>query len=129
MYEFKLCEFATKLNESKSDWIYIGNFLDDFYRNSTTNLERTEMISSEPKWLDSQSMYVKAFCSAMVCQIAVQYKIKIPAWAYDRKYFNLKEPHFAMNAKGNLRLVLLRESPKHFRERNIFTTANVLTRV
>ena len=116
----KISEFSSKLGTDE-DWIYIGDFLDYFYSNPSAD------SLDEPVWTN-QSDYTKSFISAMAAQLAFNYGFKIPKWTKDEKYI-LKEPHFAMNAKGNLRLVLLAESPKFFRDRNIYTTDNVLGRV
>ena len=69
-----------------------------------------------------------AFIYAMVNKLEVDYNLDTPNWVYNDEYFKLSTPHFAMDAKGDLRLLLLVESPKQFRMRNIFTTANVLSR-
>jgi len=49
-------------------------------------------------------------------------------WVFKEKYF-LKEPMFALNAKGDLRTILLVESPNEFLVRNIFVSNNCLQRV
>jgi len=55
-------------------------------------------------------------------------ELEPPAWVFKEKYF-LKDPMFALDAKGMLRLVLLVESPNEFVVRNIFVTENCLQRV
>ena len=108
-------------------WFAIGNYLDEFYY-SMSNEQRQEVLNEEPEWFDGAGEYEKAFIVAMVNKLAVDYNLDTPSWVYKDEYFQLKTPHFAMNAKGDLRLLLLVESPKQFRMRNIFTTANVLSR-
>lgn len=108
-------------------WFAIGNYLDEFYY-AMTDKQRQDVLDEEPIWLEGIGLYEKTFISAMVNKLAVDYNLKTPEWVYKDEYFELKVPHFAMDAKGDLRLVLLVESPKQFRMRNIFTTANVLSR-
>ncbi len=123
-----LKEMCENLGSDESmNWIYIGDFLDE-YRFTECNKAKFEMLKDEPYWTD-QSEYTKTFISAMATKLAVDCDMDPPMWVYDEKYFKLWPPHFALDAKGDLRLVLLAESPKEFRERNIFTTENVLNRV
>lgn len=123
-----LRDICANFNDDESmNWIYIGDFLDE-YRFTESSKLKFEMLKDEPCWTD-QSEYIKTFISAMATKLAVDCDMDPPMWVYDEKYFKLWPPHFAMNAKGDLRIVLLAESPKEFRERNIFTTENVLNRV
>lgn len=114
-------------NDRDDMWFAIGNYLDEFYY-SLSKEERQIVLNEEPVWYDGVGDYEKAFFSAMVNKLAVDYNLQTPAWVYNDEYFQLEKPHFAMDAKGDLRLVLLVESPKQFRMRNIFTTSNVLSR-
>lgn len=101
--------------------------MDEFYY-ALNNEQRQEVLNEEPVWFTGVGEYEMAFVSAMVNKLAVDYDLITPTWVYNDEYFQLKEPHFAMGAKGDLRLLLLVESPKQFRMRNIFTTSNVLSR-
>ena len=108
-------------------WFTIGNYLDEFYY-TLSNEQRQLVLDEEPEWFVGAGEYEKAFISAMVNKLAVDYNLDTPEWVYKEECFKLYPPHFAMDAKGDLKLVLLVESPKQFRMRNIFTTANVLSR-
>lgn len=108
-------------------WFAIGNYLDEFYY-ALDDKERQEVVNEEPVWFEGVGVYEKTFISAMVNKLEVDYDLITPDWVYNKEYFELYPPHFAMNAQGDLKLVLLIESPKQFRMRNIFTTANVLSR-
>ena len=108
-------------------WFAIGNYLDEFYY-ALNDEQRRIVLDEEPEWYDDAGKYEMAFISAMVNKLAIDYNLETPLWVYDIKYFELAKPHFAMDAKGDLRLILLVESPKQFRMRNIFTTSNVLGR-
>ena len=109
-------------------WFAIGNYLDEFYY-SLDNEQRHIILNEEPEQFEGVPLkYEMAFIYAMVNKLEVDYNLDTPSWVYKDKYFQLKTPHFAMNAKGDLRIVLLVESPKQFRMRHIFTTSNVLSR-
>ena len=114
-------------NDRSRMWTGVGDFLDRFY-NILTDKERHNVLHKEPKWYEGVDIYDKTFISAMVEKLAIDYNLDVPKWTYNKEYFEMEKPHFAMNAKGDLRLILLKESPKPFRMRNIYTTANVLDR-
>lgn len=70
----------------------------------------------------------KSVIAATVDQLCSMNKITPPDWVFDRRTY-LDKPVFAMNATGNLRVVLLNESPEWFRSRNLFVSENFLGRV
>lgn len=109
-------------------WEYFGDFLDYFYNNNTSSEERKELVKQEPKKYDSISDFTYCFVAASVHRLCNLYRIDSPKWVWDSKY-TLDEPHFSINAIGNLRLVLIKESPVEFKMRNIFTSSNTLDRV
>ena len=113
---------------SEELWYFLGNFLDNFYRCSTSETERHNMIKDEPPFADCVSQRDKAFVAGMAHKLCEDYHVKKPLWMFKDEYF-LKEPYFSNDAQNELRLVLLRESPAQFRIRNIFTSANTLDRV
>ncbi|NTZ20783.1 hypothetical protein EXW96_25680 [Paenibacillus sp. JMULE4] len=106
--------------------IHTGNFLDEFYRSD--NEKRKQMVEQEPAFYPNLALHILPFLAGMAEKLCNDYNLECPAWVYRPQYY-LKEPVFWMEAKGNLRLVLLVESPIEFRLRNIFTSANSLTRV
>lgn len=111
----------------ESFWYYFGDFLDYFYNIDTSFEDRVRAITAEPLF-DRVSDKDKAFIAASVHKLAIDYSLPRPEWIFDKQYF-LKEPYFSNNAKGELRLVLLAESPLPFRIRNIYTSENTLSRV
>lgn len=115
----------TSQNE-RSFEIHTGNFLDEFYRSS--NDQRKKMVEKEPSYYPSLAPHILPFLAGMTEKLCNDYNLDCPAWIYRPQYY-LKEPTFWMEAKGDLRLVLLVESPIEFRLRNIFTSGNSLTRV
>jgi len=107
-------------------FIYFGNFLDDFYR--VTSREKADMVREEPPWPENLPAHKMAFLAGAVEKLCLDHKIQAPAWTGKNKYV-LKEPHFALNAKGDLRIALLVESPPEFKARNVFVSENCLERV
>lgn len=106
--------------------IFFGDFLDEFYRSSET--KRIEMVKDEPESFENVPLQTYAFLAGAVEKLCNDSELEPPDWVFKEKYF-LKDPMFALDAKGMLRLVLLVESPNEFVVRNIFVTENCLQRV
>jgi hypothetical protein len=106
--------------------IHIGNFLDAFYK-ADIDLKK-EMISEEPEEYIEVKMETYAFIAGAVDKLCSEYNIDKPEWIYKEKYI-LSEPHFPDYVKGKARIWLCLETPAPFRLRNVFVSANVLTRV
>lgn len=106
--------------------IHVGNFLDEFYR--CDRKTRTRMVEREPQHGEKLAPHMLPFLAGMVHKLCNDYGVDCPTWVHKEKYI-LKEPYFPLNATGNLRQLLIEESPEEFRTRNIFTTDNCLTRV
>lgn len=120
-------EIAYGANLNLSDFaIHTGNFLNDFYRSDQE--KRRQMVEQEPDHYDQLPAHLLPFLAGMVHKLCNDYDLDCPDWVHKDKY-SLPEPHFAFNAKGNLRIILLVESPVEFKIRNIFVTANTLSRV
>lgn len=116
-------------NNEKADFdILFGDFLDYFYSPRRTDEERYNLIKDEPVRYDNISRKDYAFLAATAHSLALEYGLKVPDWVADEFYF-LEDPYFALDAKGDLRIVLLLESPPCFRIRNLFVSENVLSRV
>lgn len=84
-------------------------------------------FEEEPDWKDL-TVETVAYIVATCHYVARREGIKVQRWFFKDRYF-LKKPLFALNAKGMLRVILLKESPKEYRIRNIFVSANVMDRV
>lgn len=108
-------------------WLYLGNLIDHFNGYSLTDEERYKLIEKEPKCYPSFEDWQYAFIAGAVQKMCAPLLFYSPPWVYKDKYF-LKEPHFSLNSKGGLQAILLFESPKEFRMRNVFTSANTLDR-
>ncbi len=100
----------------------IANFLDRFKNDPTP-----EMLSEEPPILReilNDNGFADAYAAAAhLCQL---HGIPFPSWV-DKNSRRLKSPWFAAKSH-NLRMILLQESPAAFRIRNIFVSANALSR-
>lgn len=112
-------------NDVEQFAIHCGNFLDEFYRAS--NEQRKLMVEREPEEHPSFPDYMLPFLAAMVHKLSNDYDAQCPAWVHRDQYI-MKEPHFWLHAKGNLRLALLAESPVEFKIRNLYVTENTLSR-
>jgi hypothetical protein len=110
----------------KAQWLVFGDYLDELYR-IDPSVNQDDLFADEPDWgaLDKRSA---AFYAAAAHQLANTLGTKAPKWAMKPEYF-LEEPYFSLDAQGPLRLVLIAESPKQFRQRNIFVSANTLARI
>ena len=106
---------------------YIGDFLDFFYQEQRTEADRLLLIEDEPIEYENIPKWQYSYIAAMVHSLCLKYNLNWPIWALNKKYV-LSEPYFAMDAKGDLRLILILESPYPFRARNMFAESNTLSR-
>ena len=103
------------------------NFLDVFY--ATTKTRRARLLAEEPEMLRpvlKDGGVADAYLAALANYLASQFKIKPPLWAHtahrlpDKPWFALSHP--------DARVWLITQSPAAFRERNLFISADALTR-
>lgn len=119
-----LAEVAAWSTDSREFSFHFADFLDQFY------LERRgEMLSEEPSRLAKRVTdgdVADAYLAAAAVALARLIQVDPPAWAWreDRK---LRKPWFASPGPA-IRATLLLESPAPFRERNLFVSANALSR-
>ena len=100
-------------------------FLDEFQMQPAPS-----RIQAEPMRLGSVSSdgeRYDAFLAATAETLAAAHGFAAPAWVWQEAR-KLHRPWFALPWKG-LRAVLLLESPAAFRSRNLFVSANALSRV
>jgi hypothetical protein len=86
-------------------------------------------LAEEPRRLTgilNDEGYADAYLAAMAEHLAAQYRFPVPAWCRNPER-SLPEPHFAFKTPEG-RMFLLVESPTAFRVRNIFISAEGLTR-
>ena len=106
--------------------IVFNNFIIDLYKNSN---KYKDFLKIEPDWKKLDQKSISLIVSSMYhLARKTEWKMKVYPWMLDEKFI-LKEPYFALNAKGMLKVILLQESPKDFRRNNIYVSANVLEKV
>ncbi|MFU8892399.1 MAG: hypothetical protein ACNA8L_02115 [Luteolibacter sp.] len=112
------------VNEPDDFHYAIANFLDRFKNDPTL-----EMVSEEPPTLrdllDDNGL-ADAYAAAAAAHLCQLHGIPFPSWV-DKKSRRMNRPWFAAKSH-NLRMILLQESPTAFRIRNLFVSANALSR-
>lgn len=119
-----LKQLAEQVRDGRPPEIELGDFLDSFYRRPTA-----DAVSEEPLLLQGSHPHgaiLDAFGAATAEHLCRRFGLPIPAWVYERSRY-LDRPFFAMDAPS-FRATLLLESPVEFRSRNLFVTANALSR-
>jgi len=119
-----LKEVAEAARGEKSFSYPLRDFLDGFYADP-----KPEKLFDEPPLLiDSikDEGLADAYLAAVCDQLCRQYRFRRPSWIRKSRRV-LKKPYFAAKTHG-LRMIYLQESPPAFRERNIFVSANTLSR-
>lgn len=108
-------------------WL-IGDLLDDFRQRRVTPEEKIALVRDSPVWLETEK---HADCNAYLAAVAEtlcrEAGLPPPAWTELACCF-LKRPWFACGLE-TLKALLLVESPVPFRRRNLFVSANALSRV
>ncbi|SKB01582.1 hypothetical protein SAMN02745166_03408 [Prosthecobacter debontii] len=87
------------------------------------------LLQEEPALLDARLQdggVADAYLAAAAAWLSHQHGISAPDWAQESKRI-LEIPFFAAKTHG-LRMILLQESPAEFRVRNLFVSANALSR-
>lgn len=109
----------------RDDFSYaLRNFLDRFYYEPSL-----EQIEEEPSLLRDtlhDDGLADAYVASTVASLCQKYFLPQPAWV-DQKCRIKKTPWFAAKSP-NLKAILLQESPAAFRVRNLFVSANALSR-
>lgn len=102
----------------------LGDFLDAFYRRPCL-----EALLMEPILLANGSpdgAMLDAFLAAVAHDLANKQGWDAPSWTFGESRY-LRRPFFPIRAAA-FRATLLLESPPPFRARNLFVTANALSR-
>lgn len=109
----------------QSDFSYaIKNFLDRFKTNPDPSL-----LSDEPALLSpslGDGGYADAFVASTAAYLCQVHNFEAPAWV-NAKCRIMPIPWFAAKSP-NMKAILLQESPAAFRVRNLFVSANALSR-
>lgn len=119
-----LTQVAAAATDGRAFAYAIAEFVDQF------RLERrVEMLADEPERLASRyegGDVGDAYLAAVAVSLAREIGQSPPAWAWAESR-KLRRPWFAHPGDA-LRATLLAESPAPFRERNLFVSANALSR-
>ena len=105
----------------------LGDLLDDFRQRCSTSEDKLALVRETPIWLDVEA---HADCNAYLAAVAEtlcrEASLPPPAWTESPLCY-LHRPWFAGGLE-TLKAILLVESPVPFRRRNLFVSANALTR-
>jgi hypothetical protein len=102
----------------------IGNLMDDFRAHCSTAQERMALVSEQP--FSSGQPETDAYFAALAESLCREFGMCPPTWTEQPAYY-LKRPWFAGGLES-LKAILLAESPAAFRRRNLFVSANALSR-
>lgn len=102
----------------------IGNLLDDFRARCPTAQERRALMDEPP--VSTGQPETDAYLAALAESLCREFGMRPPAWTEEPAYY-LKRPWFAGGLES-LKAILLAESPAAFRRRNLFVSANALSR-
>lgn len=120
----KLCDSLSHVADPSEFSYAIRNFLDRFKSNPDPSL-----IADEPALLASilnDGGYADAFAASTTAYLSQVHGLKAPSWV-NTKSRMMQIPHFAAKSP-NMKAILLQESPAAFRVRNLFVSANALSR-
>lgn len=117
---------VAEITRQEGHWSYpLRDFLDGFQAEPAW-----EKLADAPAFLvdDLQDDgLADAYLAAVADSLCRLHRYRKPEWIVSPSR-TLKKPWFAAETHG-LRMIYLQESPSAFRERNIFVSANTLTRV
>ncbi|MCL2009963.1 MAG: hypothetical protein FWG71_05385 [Synergistaceae bacterium] len=117
---------SKETNAGGDFYILLGDFLDAFYKAPSD--VQAQMIRESPEDMGRQEYL--PFLASTAHKLALDYELEPPRWAFEKRcYLPGRNPHFACNAKGSLRLHFMYKSPSEFKHRNLFVDENVLARV
>lgn len=127
-----LRELSQKVKSEISAGIFpdylLGDFIDDFRQRAKSEEEKLALVKENPEPIQSKEFKdVDAYLAAVTEYLCREAGLPPPDWTEKPEYF-LKEPWFAGGLE-NLKAILLVESPIPFRRRNLFVSANAMTRV
>ncbi len=107
---------------------FLGDFIDDFRHRAKSKEEKSALVREKPEPIQSEEFKdVDAYLAAVAEYLCREAGLSPPAWTEGPEYF-LPKPWFAGGLE-NLKAILLVESPIPFRRRNLFVSANAMTRV
>jgi len=102
----------------------LRDFLDGFY--TAPSLEKIREEPAKLALILRDDGLADAYLAAVCDHLCRQYRFAHPDWTKTSTRI-LYTPHFAAKTHG-LRMIYLQESPTAFKQRNIFVSANALSR-
>ena len=121
-----ISNISKKTNDGGDFYLLLGDFLDAFYKAPPD--VQAQMISKSPEDMGRQELV--PFLASTAHKLANDYELEPPRWTFEKRCFLPgRRPHFACNAKDNLRLLFMYKAPAEFKHRNLFVDENVLSRV
>jgi len=104
-----------------------GDLLDDFRQRCRTPEEKLVLVGEAPEWIESAAhAEVNAYLASVAETLCREASLTPPAWTESPRCY-LARPWFAGGLES-LKAILLAESPVAFRRRNLFVSANALSR-
>ncbi|HEV7401996.1 MAG TPA: hypothetical protein VGO11_03685 [Chthoniobacteraceae bacterium] len=120
-----LAEVAECSDNAEHFSLSFRDFLDGFYPDPSDEKLRDE--PADLRAILNDDGYANAYLAATAEYLARCYKLTVPRWSMNPARI-VDRPRFAMKTHAG-RMFLLLESPPEFRARNIFISADALTRV
>ncbi|MEW6186362.1 MAG: hypothetical protein AB1585_11565 [Thermodesulfobacteriota bacterium] len=106
----------------------LGDFLDDFRLRAKSREAKSALVKEKPESIQIEGFKdADAYLAAVAEYLCREAGLPPPTWTEEPEFF-LHEPWFAGGLE-NLKAILLVESPVPFRRRNLFVSANAMTRV
>lgn len=120
-----LATVAKRTMEGSEFRLELADFLDEFY----TEPSNAALIDAPLRMAGKvESGHRKdVYLAAVAEHLARQYHCRPGEWIFAEDLY-LEKPAFAYQSRSG-RIFLLKESPPAFKSRNLFVTANVLSRV
>lgn len=108
-------------------FLLIGDFLDDFRQRCATPEEKLALVGEAPERIgDGAHAEVNAYLASVAETLCREASLDPPCWTEAPEYY-LPRPWFAGGLES-LKAILIAESPVAFRRRNLFVSANALSR-
>lgn len=104
-----------------------GDLLDDFRQRCRRPEQKLALVHEAPEWIESADYAeTNAYLASVAEALCREASLPPPDWTESPRCF-LKRPWFAGGLES-LKAILLAESPVAFRRRNLFVSANALSR-
>lgn len=125
-------EAVRQLEVGVPSYVVMGDFLDEFYRSPLS--EKQAFLDREPPASSALEKVMAVNYAATAEKLAHDFGLDVPAWVEKPQYFlKAGEAIYGYRSyaetRADLAEILREESPAEFARRNLFVSANALTRV